>query len=339
MHVNRESSLLSRRHVTPIAAALVVSFVGWLSGCAEIEIANSESAARLADLRTEMEETNVLVAYQKVRKDEAIKGGENPDQYDDASKLREEDRFKRIWKKQREIEFNKFFDRFSKLSANVVNKCHALGSGGSAEAWQIDTCIATPPDANYDPTKAAGVAVAAALLGLIGFGLYRQGRKSIDPVAQAAGKLGLTATQAARKTTLTGTYKGHSIRVESAAPEAGGDDKYVRVEIRDGIAAATMVRFGPLATPTGLELPDLDAPEIQDARVPMGYKLRLSPGASAEELLGGDIGFQIREFDPVDIRVHDGLMTVTTWFIMSRPDQVIELIDLSLAVADSYKQG
>ena len=339
MQMDSNPSQFGRRRLATVAASLVLAVAAGISGCAEIEIASAEASARLADHRTEMEEVNVLVAYQKKRKEEAIKAGEDPNQYDNAALLREEDRFKRIWRKQREIEFNKFYERFSKLSADVVTKCNIASNAEGTEAWQIDRCIEQNPEAQYDPLKAAGVTFAVLLLAIAGFGAYRQGRRSIDPVAQAGTRLNLTATQGARQTVVTGSYKGHKLRIESAAPEAGGGDKYVRIEILDGIHAHTVVRFGPLATPTGLELPDLDAPEIEDARVPMGYKLRLSDGASAEELLGGDVGFQIREFDPVDVRVHDGTMTVTTWFIVSEADQVVELIDLSLAVAESYKQA
>ncbi len=307
--------------------------------CAEIEMADQESAARLADRRTELEEINVLVAYQKKRKEEAVAAGEHPDKYDDATLLREEDRFKRIWKKQREIEFTKFFGRCQKLSKGVVDKCNIGANNESVEAWQIDKCLEERPEAYFDPMRVALVSVLIVLFAIAALVAYRQTRRNIDPVAKAAPRLQMTATQGARSTVLEGTYKGHRLRIESAAPEADGGDKYVRVQVVDGIPASLVVRFGPLAPPTGLELPDLDAPEISDARVPEGYKLRLSDGASAEELLGGDVGFQLREFDPIDVRIHDGHMTVTTWFIMAEPDQVVELVDLVVVSAETYKRA
>lgn len=306
-------------------------------GCAEIVPANPEAAARLADRRTELEEDNVLIEYQKKRKTEAVQNRENPDRYDDAEILRAEERFQRIWKGQRKIEFDKFYARYAKLSGDVVSKCNIIANKDSVKAWEIDGCVETVPEARYDPLRTAGVTLAVILLAIAGMGLYRQGRRSIDPVAQAAGKLGMKANQGRRSTELTGNYKGYNVRVEAAAPEVGGGDKYVRVHVLDKIQSSVVVRFGPIAPPTGLEMPDLDAPEVEDARIPMGYKLRLSTGASAEELLGGDVGFQIREFDPVDVRVHDGGLAVTTWFILSDPEQVVELVDLCLAVAELYK--
>ncbi len=326
----------SGRGRTGFAAAIAAGLL-LTSGCAEIAPATPESAARLADRRTELEEDNVLIEYQKKRKAEAVQNNENPDKYDDAEKLRAEERFERIWKAQRKIEFDKFYGRYEKLSNDVVMKCNIVANADSVKGWEIDRCVDTVPEARYDPLRTAGVTFAVILLAFAGLGLYRQGRKSIDPVAQAAGKLGLKAVQGRRSTELTGNYKGYSLRVEAAAPEAGGGDKYVRVHVLDKIQSAVVVRFGPIAPPTGLEMPDLDAPEVEDARIPMGYKLRLSNGASAEELLGGDVGFQIREFDPVDVRIHDGALAVTTWFILSDPEQVVELVDLCLGVAEVYK--
>lgn len=308
-----------------------------LGACAEIAPTTPEAAARLADRRTELEVTNVLVEYQKKRKAEAQAAGENPDRYDDASQLRTEERFERIWKQQREIEFKRYYDRYVKLSADVVGKCNIIANAREVKAWEIDECVAHLPEAQYDPLRTLGVTFAVFLLVLVGMLLYRQGRRSLDPVALAAPKLGLKAEQGRRSTVLTGSHKGYKLRIESAAPEAGGGDKYVRVEVLDQIDGSAIVRFGPVAPPTGLELPELDAPEVEDVRIPMGYKLRLSEGASAEELLSGDVGFQIREFDPVDVRVHDGILTVTTWFIIGDAEQVVELVDLSLAVADTYK--
>ncbi len=330
------SRLAVGRRATGIALMALALMGG---ACAEIEIADQESAARLADRRTELEEVNVLVAYQKKRKEEAVSAGEHPDKYDDATLLREEDRFKRIWKKQREIAFTKFFERCQKLSKDVVNRCNIVASNENVGAWQIDKCLEERPEAHYDPIRVAVVSLLVLLFAVAAWMLYRQTRRNIDPVAKAGPRLQMKATQGARSTVLEGSYKGHRLRIESAAPEADGGDKYVRVQVLDGIPASLVVRFGPVAPPTGLDLPDLDAPEISDARVPEGYKLRLSDGASAEELLGGDVGFQLREFDPIDVRIHDGHMTVTTWFIMAEPDQVVELVDLVVASAETYKKA
>jgi hypothetical protein len=319
-----------------MAAVTLVAALG-SAGCAEIAPASVEASARLADRRTELEVTNVLVEYQKKRKTEAQANGENPDKYDDASLLRGEERFERIWKQQRELEFKRFYDRYLKLSGDIVNKCNIVANHADVLAWQIDECSAKLPEAQYDPLRTAGVTFAVFLVMLAGIGLYRQGRRSLDPVALAAPKLGMQAVQGRRSTVLTGSYKGYKLRIESAAPEAGGGDKYVRIDVLDQISPDAIVRFGPVAPPTGLSMPDLAAPEVDDVRIPMGYKLRLSEGAAAEELLSGDVGFQIREFDPVDVRVHDGILTVTTWFTISDAAQAVELVDLSIAVADTYK--
>ncbi|MCO4761939.1 MAG: hypothetical protein KC502_10570 [Myxococcales bacterium] len=318
-------------------AAFVVAVVamGGLSGCAELTPPNPEAAARLADLRTELEEDRVLVEYQKRRKSEAVKDGKNPDKFDDSKLLRAEPRFKRLWNAQRKRSFERFYSRYKDVAGDVVQRC-IVQANVDAQDWKIDKCVAQTPEAQYDPLKTVGVTFAAALLALIGMALYRQGRRSIDVVAQAADDLGLNANQGRQTTSLEGTYKNFKVRVESSSPETGSGDRFVRVHVLAGIDEAAVVRFGPLAPPTGLELPDLDAPEVRDNRVPPGYKLRISEGVSAEQLLTGDVGFQIREFDPVDVRVHDGMLTVTTWFLVNDRSQVVELVDLTLAVAELY---
>lgn len=308
-------------------------------GCAEIEKSTPAAAEGLAELRADLEYVNVLVAYQKKRKQEAIKNGENPDRYDDAVKLASEERFKGLWEKQREIEIDKFEHRYLDLSADVIGQCMIMARRVSVQAYEIDKCTDRLPPARYDPLKTAGVALAVLLLFVLAMMLYRSGRRRLDPVALSASDLGLAVKQGRRRTELSGSYKGRQLRIESSAPEAGRGDKYIRVHVLDGVDQETVVRFGPLAPPTGLDLPDLEAPEVDDGRLPDGYKLRLSDGASAEELLSGDVGFQIREFDPVDVRVHDGVCVTTTWFLVSEPAQVVEFVDLCLAVAEQYKQA
>ncbi len=332
MSTMRRAILIKRETV---AALVAVTVLAGLAGCAEIRPPDPEAAARLADLRTELEETRVLVAYQKKRKKEAVARGENPDQYDNAKALKEEDRFKRIWAAQRKIAFDTFYKRYEKLAGDVVNHC-AVASASDPQDWKIDKCVLKQPEPVYDPLKSAGVTLAALLLAIAGIGLYRQGRRSIDVVALSAGDLGLKAHQGRQTTKLDGQYKDFTVQVEASAPEAGSGDRFVRVHVLSGVDSGVVVRFGPLAPPTGLELPDLDAPEVRDNRVPPGYKLRISEGASAEQLLKGDVGFQIREFDPVDVRVHDGMLTVTTWFLVTEPAQVVELVDLTIAVAELY---
>jgi len=308
-------------------------------GCAEIPKTTPEAAERLAELRAEKEFINVLAAYQQKRKTEAIANGENPDKYDDAVPLASEARFKRLWDKQREIEIDKFEHRYLDLSADIIDHCIIKANKEEIQAYEIDKCTDRLPPARYDPLKTAGVTLSVVLLFFLAMGLYRSGRRRLDPVALSAGDLGLEVKQGRRSTELTGTYKGRDLRIESSAPEAGRGDKYIRVHVLSGVDGDTVVRFGPLAPPTGLELPDLDAPEVEDGRLPEGYKLRLSEGTSAEELLSGDVGFQIREFDPVDVRVHDGVCVTTTWFLVSEPAQVVEFVDLCLAVAEQYKQA
>lgn len=306
-----------------------------LTGCAELQPPDPEASARLADLRAELNEESVLVEYQKARKKQAVRRGENPDQYDNSDLLRVEPQFKKIWEKQHDKYFERFNSHYKTLAGDVINRC-IMEANRDAKAWKIDKCVKSQPEAVYDPLKTAGVTLAALLLSIAGMGLYRQGRRSIDVVAQAAGELGLELNQGRQTTNLEGTYKDYNVRVESSSPETGSGDRFVRVHVLAGIDESAVVRFGPLAPPTGLELPDLDAPVIRDNRVPPGYKLRISDGASAEQLLTGDVGFQIREFDPVDVRVHDAMLTVTTWFLVTDKSQVVELVDLTLAVAALY---
>ena len=317
-------------------AAVVIMFA---MGCAEIEKTTPAAAEELAGLRAELQYVNVLVAYQKKRKREAIGNGDNPDRFDDAVKLASEDRFKGLWVKQREIEIDKFEHRYLGLSADIISQCIIMARRDSVQAYEIDKCTDRLPPARYDPLKTSGVTFAVLLLFIVAMALYRSGRKRLDPVALSAGDLGMSLKQGRRSTELSGSYKGRNMRIESSAPEAGRGDKYIRVHVLDGIDTEAVVRFGPLAPPTGLDLPDLEAPEVEDGRLPDGYKLRLSDGASAEELLAGDVGFQIREFDPVDVRVHDGVCVTTTWFLVSEPAQVVEFVDLCLAVAEQYKQA
>lgn len=320
---------------TTVATLMVIAFA---MGCAEIEKTTPAAAEELGELRAELEYVNVLVAYQKKRKQEEIANGNNPDRLDDAASLASEDRFKRLWAEQREIEHDKFEHRYLDLSADIIGQCIVKANRTGVRAYDIDKCTDQLPPARYDPLKTAGVAFAILILLFVSMGLYRSGRRRLDPVALSAGDLGLTVKQGRRSTELTGTYKGRDLRIESSAPEAGRGDKYIRVHVLNGVDDNIVVRFGPLAPPTGLELPDLEAPEVEDGRLPDGYKLRISEGASAEELLSGDVGFQIREFDPVDVRVHDGVCVTTTWFLVSEPAQVVEFVDLCLAVADQYKQ-
>ena len=83
---------------------------------------------------------------------------------------------------------------------------------------------------------------------------------------------------------------------------------------------------------------DLHAPEVHDTRVPEGYKLRLSPGVNADAMLAGDVAFQLRDFDPVDVRVHDGMCGVTVWQVPQKPDRVLEFIELAVNCAKQYPQ-
>ena len=330
-------SVENRSKKLAIRAALLV-LLPMLAGlgCAEIQKPDIEAAGRLADLRTELEENRFLVAFQKAYQTKAISKGEDPDQYDDAAKLREMPTYKAQWDRERERKFKAFYAGYQTKAGDVIRHC-IIQAQHDPKHHTIDQCVKRQPQARYDPIKSAAVAIALLLLALAGVVAYRQGRRSIDVVALAGPKLGLKVNQGRQATKLEGAYKDHDIRIESSAPEVGTGDRFVRVHILSDIAPDAVVRFGPLAPPTGLELPDLEAPEVIDNRIPPGYKLRISEGASAEHLLKGDVGFQLREFDPVDVRVHDGMLTVTTWFLVGDPEEVVELVDLTLEVASEYK--
>ena len=331
--LNRHSQHFAQRiFLTAAAGALALT-----SACAEIKTAKPEDADNLAALRADREQDSVLVEYQKVRKKEVEAKGENPDDLDNAAPLKEEARYKELWEKRRKEVFTSKVEKYKELSADVVGGCLDRAKTG-ASADDIDRCVTSTPAASIDPIKAAGLGALAVVLALAAFATYRTARRRIDPVAQAGQKLNLAVQQGEKETTVTGDYKGFALRIEASAPEVGEGDGFLRVLVMSKVESHTLVRFGPLAPPTGLDLPDLDAPEVHDGRVPEGYKLRLSAGASAEAMLAGDVAFQLRDYDPVDVRVHDGMCGVTCWQVPPNPDRVIEFVDLAVTVAKLYPQ-
>jgi hypothetical protein len=340
------------------------------AGCteiADITTATPEEATKLANIRADLEQDKALVDYQRDRKKEAENRGENPDQYDNAELLRVEQRFADRWAKIREVKFREKRDAFLALSTDVVRHCtdranetvtqnKALADenrsildrrahGEKTDALKpledpadiVDKCLHdTKPEARID----WGIVGLFLALGLVlagaGVGLFRSARRHIDPVALAGQSLSLSTQQGPATTVLTGEYEGFVIKVEASAPGTGQGDGFMRALVLSRVHAHTVVRFGPLAPPPGLDLPDLDAPEIQDDRIPEGYKMRLTPGTSPEPLLSGDVGFQLRAFDPIDVRVHDGIAALTTWQVAQGTEKVVEFIDLALAVAKLY---
>ncbi len=330
------------RRVIPLSALVAAGMAG--SGCAEIEKASPEEAVKLAEIRADLDKDKALEDYTAQRKREIVRENKDPDSIDDyqnpeagKQRLAQEARFLTMWKAWRTKKFESEKETYKALSADVVRKCTDVARVKQS-AVEVDTCVKQAPEAKYDPIRALLLA-ALAIVGCFGALMgYRATRRRIDPVAQAGKKLGLGATQAAQQTTLTGEFKGYSVKVEASAPEVGQGDGYLRVLILTKVDAHTQVRFGPLAPPTGLDLPDLDAPEVHDPRIPEGYKMRLSVGADGEPMLSGDIGFQLRAFDPADIRVHDGMAGLTCWQVPQSADKVIEFMDLALAVAKQYPQ-
>ncbi|MSP91329.1 MAG: hypothetical protein EXR79_05945 [Myxococcales bacterium] len=316
-------------------AWVVAALAGALGfGCAEIEKATPEDATKLAEVRADLEQDTALVDYQKKRKSEAAARGEDPDQYDNAELLRAEPRFAEYWRSRRQKKFEAVNEVYKSLAADVIADCMAKAKVGQPSD-EIDKCVRQTPKAKYDPGKAAALGALVVLLGVGAIALFRAIRRRNDNVAQAAPKLGLSVEQT-EKTTAHGEYKGYALKIEASPPEAGEGDRFVRVLVLSKVDPHTVVRFGPVAPPTGLDLPDLDAPEVHDARVPEGYKLRLSQGASAESLLSGDVGFQMRAFDPIDLRVHDGMLGLTIWQVPPSADKVVEFVDVAIAVAKLY---
>ena len=226
---------------------------------------------------------------------------------------------------------------FVGLDDPAVQHCAERAKAG-VSADDIDRCVISTPAVTIDPTKAGLLALAAIGLAVLLYAVFRTARRRIDPVAQAGQKLNLAVQQGSKETTVTGEYKGYALRLEASAPEVGEGDGFVRVIILSKVDPHTLVRFGPLAPPTGLDLPDLDAPEVHDTRVPEGYKLRLSPGTNADAMLAGDLAFQLRDYDPVDVRVHDGMCGVTVWQVPQTSDRVIDFIELAVNCAKQYPQ-
>lgn len=324
------SRAISQTLLLTVLATSLVSF-----GCAEIERVSTKDAHSLAELRAKAEEDKFAVEYQKKRKREITAEGGNPLWADDIAKLKSEPRYSKSWDHNRDIREEGFGHKYELLSADVVRGCIAEARAGAG--WhEIDKCVAKVPQAQYDPFKAAAVGVLAIILGFVGLLVYRTSRKRIDPVALAGNKLGMKATQERERTIMSGTYKGRTIAIEASAPEAGEGSKWLQVVVSDNIRAGATVVYGPLAPPHGLQLPDMPIEDANDPRLPQGYRLQLSAEASAEDLLSGDVGFQIREFDPVDVRVHDGTLAVSTWFLFTQADQVVEFVDLTVAIAECY---
>jgi hypothetical protein len=329
--------------LSPLSTVLALALGAALAlpGCAGIEKAKPEEAVKLAELRADLEQDEALVQYLAVRKKELAAKGEDPDQLDTAdpevgkNRLRAEERFKKLWNDRRSKKFEAEKEHYANLASDVVRKCTELARVKQS-AVEVDHCVKQPPEANYDPVRAVLICALVIVLGLGGLNLYRSARRRIDPVAQAGQKLGLSPQQSHQQTTLSGEYKGYAIKIEASAPEVGQGDGYLRAIVLSKVDPHTVVRFGPLAPPTGLDLPDLDAPEVHDARIPEGYKMRLSAGTDGEALLSGDIGFQLRAFDPADIRVHDGMAALTCWQVPGTPEKVTEFIELAVTVARQY---
>lgn len=314
-------------------------------GCAPIETAKPEDATRLAELRADLEQDRALDRFVQVRKKEIAEKGGDPDQLDDyqnpeagKARLRADPKFAKMWRDWRALAFADKHQKYNDLAGEIVQKCIVVARSSTASAEVVDKCVVEPPPAKLDPLRAVLIGALVLVLGVGGMALYRSARRRIDPVALAGQKLGLSALQASTQTTLSGEYKGYAIRVEASAPEVGQGDGYLRAIILSKVDPHTVVRFGPLAPPTGLDLPDLDAPEVHDARIPEGYKMRLSPGADGEPMFG-DIGFQLRAFDPADIRVHDGMAGLTCWQVPGTPEKVVEFVDLAVTVARHYAQS
>jgi len=332
-------SAAQRKAPRALAAFATVSCVAALAaaGCAEVEPATTADAEKLANLRADLEQNEILSKFQQKKKEQARARGEDADAlYDDAEPLKKSDEFQRLWAEKRKLIFEDRLTDYKKRPGRTIQSCIVLASttGGARE---VDTCVQhTQPDEKINPLKAAIIAVVVLIAGVAALTAYRSARRRIDTVAVAGKQLGLNVTQGDQNTTVTGKYKDQEIKIESSAPESGQGDRFMRVIVLSNINPKTVVRFGPLAPPTGLDLPDLDAPEVHDDRIPEGYKLRLSEGTSASELLSGETGFQLRQFDPVDVRVHDGVCGVTCWQIPATADKVIEFIDVSLAAAKLY---
>lgn len=336
IHHQPTATRLSLRGSLLAALAAVVGSSG-LAACAKVEFAPQAEAEKLANLRADKEENEILGLYQQKKKEQARARGADADAlYDDAEPLRKSEDFQRQWAEKRKLIYDEKVKDYVKRPSKTVAECIAKANAGGGPA-EVDTCVkSTQADEKWDPVKTSGGAVLLLIAGIGALVAYRSARRRIDTIAGAAKKLGLVATQGDQMTVVTGKYKDQDIRIESSAPEAGLGDRFMRVIVQSNVGKDTVVRFGPLAPPTGLDLPDLDAPEVADSRVPEGYKLRLSEGAKAEELLTGDIGFQLRVFDPVDVRIHDGVCGVTCWQVPPTADKVIEFLDLALAVAKLY---
>ncbi|GEM_PF-3297356 len=333
--VHQPTRRVTQRAGWMLALSMFFAGTALTTGCADIEPATDAEAHALAELRATAEEAKFAVKFQAKLKKEALAEGGNPDAWDDIAKVKANERYAKLWDQTRDVKEERFGKKYELLSGDVVRGCFRLAQTGVG--WhQIDKCTAKLPKAKYDPLKATGVTLGVIVLCFVGLGLYRTSRKQIDPVALAASKLGMKASQERERTVMAGTYKGRQLRIEASPPEAGEGSKWLQVEIQSGVNDSAVVVYGPLAPPHGLQLPDLPMPETEDPRLPNGYRLQLNESTSAEDLLSGDVGFQIREFDPVDVRVHDGIAAVSTWFLFTQPDQVVEFVDLSVSIAECY---
>lgn len=331
--IAQHRKLLSHVMLTTVGLALALGG----AACTEVHMASPELAEKLAVVRAELEEENALVQYQSKKKEAAKRAGQDADAlYDNADPLRASPEFQAQFKeiKTKVAAAKKTY--YESRPARTIEKC-LIEANASHRAEAVDACIenSKAPE-EYNPVKTGAVVVASLALAVAVLAALRSARRRIDPVVQAGQQLNLTVEQGQTHTVLTGTYQGCKIKVESSPPEAGQGDRFLRVVVESNVDPQVVVRFGPLAPPSGLDLPDLHSPEVHDQRIPEGYKLRLSDGAKAEELLSGDVGFQLRNFDPVDVRVHDAICAVTCWQVPPTGERVKEFMDIAMTVAKLY---
>jgi len=319
-----------------VQVAGVFAAVALMGACHEIARPSPEDAAKAALVRTDEERAVFLAEYQKGKQERARKYGEDPNRFEDADALAATPEFEAAWRLEKPERHQKFHARYQSASADQV-KC-VIQAAKAEEPSQVRTkmedCTNRPPKEELNVVTTAGLLALLAGLMILGVALFRSVERKNDPVQQACKRLGFAYAQSPGGRVMEGDHKGRNLRIEASPPEEA--DTHISIVVRTGLDPNVQARLGPVAPPTGVELVDIDAPAVEDDRIPEGYMLALSAGLAPDSLLDPTTRFHIESFDPLDIRVRDGQLCLSRWDISDDPAQIVTLADFAVNLANQF---